>query len=404
VEVIIKDASMGKIVAIVVLSHLLLSRSYAQAINFKQGEALASTYFVELPYEKIGGKLVVVIELGGKKRKFLLDTGAPTAITEPVYFEINPRLMAKEEIRDISEKKDSLWVVSLPELKVGGLVFANIPTIVIKESAITTCFQVEGIIGSNLLRNSIVQFDSRRKTITIASDAKKLNLTNARKADLTLDKQNSPVFSVQLGKYIKEMVLFDSGADEFYAMSNDHFQLFRKTQGFEVIATTYGSNTMGLYGQSEQINMRRLFIPELIVNAVSIRGVKAETSAGPNSRIGAKLLDFGVLTLDYQQGNFYFEPYQEPAQFAETWWNLDPAFVDNKLVVGALWDKALKPKIRVGDQITGIDGISTEQIELCALILNSPLRNKSNAVLTLKTSKGDLKTIQIKKEGSIQNH
>ena len=214
-------------------------------------------YFGEFPYENNKGKIILSVAIAGKTRKCLLDTGAPTAINRDLYEELSPSIISKLPITDIGGKSDFLLFVSLKQISVVKIEYKDILEVVLSENQLLDCFGIEGFIGSNLLRNSIIQFDSKNKILRIGNDIEKFSKGIANKVSIELDGQSSPILSIQIGTNIKEPLVFDSGAEEFYTMSKTNFKQFKKAKGFEVVAESFGSDTFGLYGQTEADSSKR---------------------------------------------------------------------------------------------------------------------------------------------------
>jgi len=256
---------------------------------------------------------------------------------------------------------------------------------------------VDGFIGSNLFHNSIIQFDDKNKLIRISSDLNKLDLSNAKTSEIFIDKQSSPIFKMQIGDKAKEMLLFDTGADELYSMSNTNMNKFKKTKTFSVISESFGSNLFGFNGLEQESKNYRLLIPELTIQGLTLKNVVSETTKDGNSRIGARLLEYGILTIDYKNSKSHFEPFPQTASIKEVFWDLSPTFMDGKLVVGRIWSKELK-KISVGDEILSINEIDTGSASEYEFLLNSPLLAIKVATLKIRNQKGAIQTIEIHKE------
>lgn len=207
---ILRDYSLVGMMLLHLLSLIWVIPLTAQPENFNQGKFLQSDYYEEIPFELVKGKIIISVSVYGKERKFIIDTGAPTAISESLFTELGLKPVGQENISDINEQSNALIVTKLDDVKLGNTQVAGIPAIVFKESLLTECFDVDGLIGSNLLRNSIVQFDTKAKLIKIASDISKLEVLKRDKNDLVLDRQSSPILKVGVGKN-SEMLLFDSG-------------------------------------------------------------------------------------------------------------------------------------------------------------------------------------------------
>lgn len=394
---LINDMAPNKFLLVLIASLLFILSSKAQVFEFNQGGFQEENYLVELPYENIRSKIIVTVEISGQPKKFILDTGAPMAISERVYQEINPPIFSKQEISDIHNKKDSLVIVLLNDLKLNNSLISGIPAVVIQESILKECFNVDGFIGSNALRNSVIQFDSKSKIIRIASDVSKLNISAAKETDIVLDRQSSPILKIKIGENISEMLIFDSGADEFYSMSNENLKKFKKAKGFEILSKSDGSNSIGLYGVADNTQTFRLAIPSLIFNDIEISDVVAESHSDDNSRIGAKVLDYGIFTIDFKNKKSYFEPFEQSLKFREKYWTVNPSFMDGKLVVGKIWTKEIKKMISIGDPIVSINGMSTAGMTICDVLMKLSLDTLMKATIEVKTKSGDVQTIEIRK-------
>ena len=193
------------------------------------------------------------------------------------------------------------------------------------------------------------------------------------------------------------MLIFDSGADEFYSMSNENLKKFKKAKGFEILAESDGSNSIGLYGVADNTRTFRLAIPSLIFNDIEISDVVAESHSDENSRIGARVLDYGIFTIDFKNKKSYFEPFEQPLKFREKYWTVNPSFIGDRLVVGKIWTKEIKNKIRVGDPIVSINGMSTAGMTICDVLMKLSLDTLMKATIEVKTKSGDVQTVEISK-------
>jgi hypothetical protein len=137
-------------------------------------------------------------------------------------------------------------------------------------------------------------------------------------------------------------------------------------------------------------------IPELTVQGLTLRNIISETTIDGNSRIGARLLEYGILTIDYKNSKSYFEPYSQTVHLPEESWDLSPTFINGKLVIGRIWSKELT-KISVGDEILSINEKDMTSISECEFLLNSPLLDIKMATLKIRNAKGEIQTIKIQK-------
>ncbi|MDX2194979.1 MAG: retropepsin-like aspartic protease [Cytophagales bacterium] len=383
---------------------VLLKVSFAQTkFSLNQGRAGQTNYFSSIPYESINEKLIIKVTIKGKEYRFLLDTGAPTIISSELFNELNLDIVSKMAIRDANGVKDSLSIVLVKDLKIGEILFQNIPTMVSKQNIIFECFNVDGFIGSNLLRNSIVQFNSSTKNIIITNDQKKLILNKKQSSELfLLDSQSSPYIWVKLKnkKQVREQLLFDTGMNGLYDLSLNNLGFFQKHETFETIAKSNGSNSLGYFGIAKDTTHYRLLLPIMEINRAKLLNVTTQTTRGNCSRIGSKLLEYGVVTIDYTKRKFYFAPYFKlKRDISHKHWPIDIYPFNNQIFIGFIWDTSLIGRITKGDQITAVDGINYENINLCDLLTKEFIfKDKDKLILTTKNNKGEITETTIERK------
>jgi hypothetical protein len=377
---------------------------YAQDTNFSfnQGQAEKENYYTQIPYQDVNGKIVVEVLLNGKLRKFIVDTGAPLSITENLSEELNLEVLGYNNMSDANGVEDSVKAVSLSGIDIGGVVFNDIPAIV-KDWDAYSCFGADGMIGSNLLRNSIIRFDSEEKIITL-TDNYSVNqfLGKGISAKMKLDSiQSTPIITIYLinektNTSASHELLFDTGDNSFYTVSVDNYRFFEeKVAGlFNLFADGEGMHKISLY---ENVNQQHYLLeaPELLINGVNFKNILAPTTHAENSRIGSAILTCGSVTLDYINKTFYFCPTPHSTQDI---WGIAPVLKDNKFVVGVIWDKSLRDKVNPGDEILKVGDTDYQSASFCDFV-NANMRlssGKNEAIVVLKdVHTGEQKSVEI---------
>lgn len=361
--------------------------------TFNSGGTEQVNYFTTLPYEKVNDKIIIKIKVKDKTHRFILDTGAPTIIDAKLFEELKPTVLTKLSISDANNAIDSMILVSLSDIALNEVVFQNIPTLVSKSNKVFECFEVDGIIGSNLMRNSIIQIDETNKKVILTDNVKKLNLSSVPSSKLFLDKQSSPIIWIQLKNKskAKEQLLFDTGMQGLYDLSLYHFETFKENEVFDKIQKGEGSNALGIHGIAKDTTIYRIHLPVLEINGIKFQNVLTQTTMDNNSRIGSKLLHYGTVTVDYKNKKFYFKPNSNNAIDAhEKQFPINIIPKNDKLYISTVWDDKLKSQINAGDQILEIDSKSFEKIDFCDLILKSTLKGKDKILLKTKNSNGEI--------------
>jgi|SRR6187402_2217823 len=375
--------------------------------NLNQGDIRQTKYLQTIGYEKAKGKIFVTVSINGEKYKFLFDTGAPFAISKKIYDQLHLPKTGSLPIQDASGKSEEMIITMLPDLQLGEISFLNTPGIVFQESSspVFGCLDVDGIIGSNMLRNSVIQFDELNHQLTITDNAKNLSLKKVPYQELELSQtQSNPFIKITLQKgnqAVSDNLLFDTGADGFYEMSVAAYLYFKqKSDVAEVIAENDGSSAWGLHGMEGKEHQYELKVPGLILCHKTFNNVIVTTTGSNESRIGSKLLNYGKVTVDYKKKRFYFEPYTNANtdELSEHLWAIAPTLQDNKMVVGIIWDKTLENTINLGDEILNFNGIDYQSMDFCKLVRAENKFTNNQATVTLKDLKtGEIKTIEIKR-------
>jgi len=374
-------------------------------VDLNKGAANQKNYYTTIPYRELKSKVIVQCSINGKPYNFIVDTGAAMSITPKVFKELHPNVITSVQVSDQAGMIDSLQIVSLKNIKLGDVTFSDVPSMVVKDAEIFDCFSVDGLIGSNLLRNSIIQFSSKTHTIILTDDAKKLSLKSKFASGMDLSPiQSNPFVWVEAtnGEISgRDYVLFDSGMDSFYDMSMKAFQQsFAELNLFTVLAEAKGSFTLGMNGLPSAQDYYKVSAPQLKINGSTFTNVITETTYGDSSRIGADLFDHGLVTLDYKNRKFYFEPFAKTnfdLQIDD--WPFTPTIKDNKLIVGIVWGERWREIIVPNDEIIQFDGRTYAGADVCKLLTGSHKSNSTMAKLVLKDAiTGEIKEVEISKE------
>ena len=385
------------------------SSIFAQGINLNQGSIKQKEYLQKIPYQNKAGMLIIPATINGKTYNFLFDTGAPLTISDKLLKEINLPILGEAKIGDSSGEVREMRYISLPELHLNEITFINTTGIVWHEETlkILECLEIDGTIGSNMLKNSVVQIDEQRKHIIIADNIKKISGYKGRFQKMeTSPGQSSPfiIIGFQKGKQkAREKVLFDTGAGDFYNMSLGVYnQLnYKAIDVVNKIAESEGFFSGGIHGMDIKQQHLLLNIPKLVIYKMIFNDVVIATTNSSNSRIGSQLLKYGLVTLDYNKKRFYYKPFDniDTSELSQKPMAILPTLQNDKLVVGIIWDKTLESQINLGDEVLSINGINIQTMSVCELFNFDNTSSNDEKVEELILELKDIKTGETKKVG-----
>lgn len=383
---------------------LCISIGFAQKTKFKTGSTNSKNYFTSITYKDVNDKIIIPVTIQGSTYQFLFDTGAPNVISSSLLNAANHSSGKALTISDSNDRQQKMNLTTFKEITVGGVTFTNTSALIFEksENILFDCFEIDGIIGSNLLQKSIVQINSKTKELILTNSLKNLSLGNVTPMKLFIaNPQGSPYIQIKLkgDNTITEKLLFDTGASGFYDMTKKRVKVFKEHNVATSILSSKGVSGMGLFGTSETNTKYRLKIPEISIYNHVFSNVSTTTTDDDHSRIGSDILKYGVVTLDFKKKKFYFNGFSKTNDLKEKLLGFTTVVENNKLIVGVVWDKKLKNKISYGDEIVGINGIDFSNTNLCDMISKkSPFESSDVLEITFKNKDNQINTYTIERE------
>ena len=236
-----------------VLGCLLISTSLFTA---------AQRFRAIVPYVNEGGKLLVSLKVNGQQGRFLLDTGAPCCVSHEFATRIGLKAGEMRTGEDSNGRAVQASLVNLDSLQLGAVTFRNIQAMQ-WEKGNPTAQLIDGILGYNLLRMGIVKWDTQQRQFIFTTLSEGLGLDFSRALPL-LPNDYVPMVAVRLGKTDLDTVMFDSGAEGFYEMSNrQRERLTQHRSTARILSTADGTLSMGASGIEGVSTKHRILIPQM---------------------------------------------------------------------------------------------------------------------------------------------
>jgi predicted aspartyl protease len=384
-----------------ILSLLFVNSLIFGQINFNQGKINDKEYYEVIPYETEIGKIILPVTINNKTYRFLLDTGAPNLFSTELLKEINVAEGASINVNDANNQDQKMKFAVVPQLKIGNLVFENQAGLIynFEEHNLLSCYKIDGFIGSNLLRNSIIKMNGANKTIIITNKIKSLKIDKKPIKMKLYGNQKSPFVELKfVGKNnekASDMVLVDTGMDGLYDMSKRAYTIFENSKIFEALYTAKGIGDSGLFGAGDSSEQKLLEIENANLNQQIINNIMVSTTLDDNSRIGLDFLKYGDITLDFLNKKFYFES-PKTIDVKEKTPKFFTSVQNDKVVIGIVWDEKLKLLMNTGDEVISADQIDITNISLCDFLrLKKEWKNKESYILKLKNKEGQISEITI---------
>ncbi|MFN4198362.1 MAG: retropepsin-like aspartic protease [Flavobacterium sp.] len=375
---------------------------FSQKIDFNQGSVHPKSYLEEIAFELIFDKIILPVQINDKTYRFLLDTGAPNLISYELYDDIQAQKIKKVVASDANENKDSLKIAVLESVKIGTIEYKNTLSLVsdLKNHPVLKCYNIDGFIGSNLLKNSVLKISLTTNTITLTDNVKRLQPSSKPQKLKLIGDQRAPYITVHFqgndNKLASESLLIDTGMDGFYDMSTRAFSILSKENiYFKEIAKSKGAADMGLFGVANESEHAMISIHKMKIGNTMFKQVIASTTEDNNSRLGLDMFLHGDGIIDFKNKKFYFEAPQEKI-WDKSPPKLNPTFINDTFVVGFVWDEELQKIVSYGDEILKINQQSLSEMNVCEIIAERKNRPKDEAFdLEIKTKEDQIIIITI---------
>ena len=388
------------------LSFLLPYFVFAQTkLDFNLGHLTQTNFCDTLPIEFQKNNIFVKVKINGQQKRFMFDTGAITVISEEIQNLMQNPEMGMVNLSDVSNYKKSASTIQLKQIQLQSLIFEGIPAVVkdFKKLGFISCFDFDGIIGSNLLRHCIVHINIAQKIIILTDKIENLHLKNAPISTLTLDKQSNPYLKLNLDTKLQFDALFDSGASDFIGISKPVATKALKKGIGRVLNQGFGQGAIGLHGIGQSSQKNRVMFNNLMLGNYKILDFVIEVAPNDENAVGLKLCDYGTVTLDYLNKQFYFEGNQPTQAFKERTtlgFSFQPE--ETYYAIGTVWTGTLAEGkgLKSGFKLLKINDLdlSTRNTETDCILFRSAFLSKPSLNITYQDDKNQVFTITLYQE------
>lgn len=287
--------------------------------------------------------MFTMVEIDGKKYKFLIDTGAPFAISPELAAKIDFKLRGNDTMRSSNSKRGvQQWGV-VKKVKIGNIGFSRITTFVIdfRKSDVLACLDFDGIIGSNLMNTCIWQFRHDEKKAIFTDDISRLKDRSVTPQKIKqVGRQKAPYVVCKVNKGDNTYVLFDTGSGDFFDLKYSIYNNAKKAGKLDPeieVVTGRGLGASGIYGAIDTTKFM-VKLPKLVIAGEEIERVVTDMSITSKSKVGIRFAKGRVLTFDFPNQQLYIHnlPNQNiERQFKNFGFSLYPD--KEGTIVGSIW-------------------------------------------------------------------
>ncbi|WP_292010767.1 aspartyl protease family protein [Chryseobacterium sp.] len=330
---------------------LIFSNAFSQKGIFKYGTLSPEHYKENLTFEYIKDLIFINVEINKKTYRFLVDTGAPTIISSKVKGDF--KIVQQDEITDASKNTQSVNYVLIPQMNLGALTYRNFSAMR-SDMELLQELNIDGILGANLIRKSIWDFDIVHHKIMISDYLNTETVKGFDFAKIKTLETGTPALTLVYFNSIKEHgIYFDTGYNGLFYLTDSIFEkvskkklLKKKIEGAgQVSKSAFGTEVGTTYMLPLEMKLGKHPIPTFL----------SDVNKDEESNLGCEWLQYYHTIIS--KDKFYFKSNGKKinSQFITNGINTGR---DSKgLYISFLWKNSAADKkgLRLNDRILSVD-------------------------------------------------
>lgn len=300
-----------QIPAILLFGYLLFfaqncSQSWTKAI--KSGSTQNESFFEIVSTEKASGLIIIPVEINGETYRFLFDTGAILSLSDELQEKFKFKTVKWGNIVDSDNHKTKVRYVRIDSLSIGKVSFWGQTAFVtdLDKNPIIGCMNIDGIIGSNLMRHCNWAIDYQNDQIALFKDTTNLLSQATYNIPFHTDNQYSQLLQFEFGKATLKNIKMDYGSNGSISLSDEGFQVLKKHKIVDKTLQVTGFSQSGISGKVSKKNGEIALADTLTAGNLKIPNVEIKT--GKSGLLGTEVLSRYVVSIDFDNKTVAFEP------------------------------------------------------------------------------------------------
>jgi len=356
----------------------------------KSGEVEQKVFNVKIPFEYRLGLIILKVTISGEAYDFLLDTGAPNVISKELAQKLELSNIFEQQVVDSQNEEANLGFLLIEKLGIGGINFLNTGAAVadLKQSKEVGCFQIDGFIGSNLMRKAVWKFDYQNQIITISNSVASLNISeSSEKIPFLTQITGTPIIEITLNDVKEKNVVVDLGSNGDIWLSKKTFNKLVDTDPAISRAVSFSSSSSGLYGIGAKDSVHHALISNISFGDVALKNTVVKFSNEALGTIGINYFKNYDLIINWFDKEIIVTKKKEYDNSSLISYGFSFNNKNNRLIVGGTYtnSSADHAGLKINDIILKIDtkkyGVLTAD-QWCNIIENG-LFNEEKSTITV---------------------
>ncbi len=332
------------------------------ATLFKDGYTEQKSFKVNIPFEYRLGLVIIKVELNNQTYDFVLDSGATNVLSKDLAKTLNSQELITVNNKDVQGNLQPMMFTKIEEVTIGGIKFEDTGAGIgdFNQSVEVGCLEIDGIIGSNLMRLAIWKIDYRNQIITISNTMESFSLgADTKKIPFyTYGEEDKPFCNIKINGVEEKNVTLDLGSNGDFSLSYKTYEMIQDKISKNKKVMQIGNVGSGFHGYGKIDSSYYLQTAKLSVGNIDLNDQIVKFSKSSTSTIGTAFYKNFDLIMNWKDKELLLSPHTnyENNKFIQKGisWN----FRDGALKISALLKESEADKlgIQLGDRIIEIDG------------------------------------------------
>ncbi|MFW6017045.1 MAG: aspartyl protease family protein [bacterium] len=330
---------------------------------------------IQINFDYIYNIIIIKCSINNEEYRFVLDTGAESTIIDgKLAKSLELKEKANIDIIDRTNTRKNKKIVIINSLKIASMKFKNKAVVTTDISRIRDFgFNVDGIIGSDILRFFIVTLNYEKKVINFSID-KNLEIYKGRACKIPLKSRSELFYTPKIDYFVKGNrieAIIDTGSNGYISFPreiiNNNIEYFSRRELIE----SRGSNSFSVLDR----NYEQDYILQLHDFRIgNLQFEKQVVKTGSYGLIGNKFLENFKVIINYLNGELVLIKKHENIQRDPYYFGFSiKGNEEDEVIVSGYWEgsPAEKAGIQIGDKIIKVNGRTSESynlVDICEIV------------------------------------
>lgn len=290
--------------SILLLLHNGCSLKLKKALQ--RGEVTSAQFDETVGVEVMMGLIIVPVTIKGTTYRFLLDTGAPFSISEQLQSELNYDVISTGNIIDTEHNRKKVEHVELDSIFIGSIPFTNQTAFVLgfQSNPILKCMNVDGIVGSNLMRFCNWKIDFDQEEVSLSNIPGLYFSDSAAIVPFSTNIQYNILVDMEIGEATIHDMTIDYGSNGSLSVPLKDFYTLKENSIVENVFIETGVSQKGILGEVHKLKKEIAYIDTLKSSRLAISDV--ELGSGNSKLVGCRIFSRYVVVIDWENQNLHF--------------------------------------------------------------------------------------------------